>query len=59
MGIGINLTALNTEGSLINLYLVNGLFSVVGTMFVNALKMLVVPLVLFSLVCGVCGLWNR
>jgi Na+/H+-dicarboxylate symporter len=56
VGIGINLTSLNTEGSLINLYLVNGLFSVVGTMFVNALKMLVVPLVLFSLVCGVCGI---
>ena len=25
-------------------------------MFVNALKMLVVPLVLFSLICGVCGI---
>lgn len=56
VGIGINLTGLNTEGSLIDLYLVNGVFSVVGTMFVNALKMLVVPLVLFSLVCGVCGI---
>lgn len=56
VGIGINLTGLNSEGSLINLYLVNGLFSVVGTMFVNALKMLVVPLVLFSLICGVCGI---
>ncbi|MBM9520844.1 dicarboxylate/amino acid:cation symporter [Desulforhopalus vacuolatus] len=56
LGIGINLTGLNTEGSLVNLYLVNGLFNVVGTMFVNALKMLVVPLVLFSLICGVCGI---
>jgi Na+/H+-dicarboxylate symporter len=27
-------------------------------MFVNALKMLVVPLVFFSLICGVCGIGN-
>lgn len=56
VGIGINLIGLNADGSLVNLYLVNGLFSVVGTMFVNALKMLVVPLVLFSLIGGVCGI---
>ena len=37
-------------------YLVHGLFHVVGAAFVNALKMLVVPLVTFSLVCGVCGI---
>lgn len=35
---------------------VDGLFHVVGTIFVNLLKMLVVPLVLISLVCGVSGL---
>ena len=56
VGVGINLTGLNAEGSLVNLYLVNGLFNVIGTMFVNALKMLVVPLVLFSLIGGVCGI---
>ena len=39
-----------------NNYLTNGVFYVVGTMFVNALKMLVVPLVFFSLVTGVCGI---
>ncbi len=37
-------------------YLVNGLFHIVGAAFVNALKMLVVPLVCFSLICGVCGI---
>ena len=60
MGLGL------ITGSLINAwsggyafiqdYLVNGLFHVVGAAFVNALKMLVVPLVTFSLVCGVCGI---
>jgi Na+/H+-dicarboxylate symporter len=37
-------------------YLVNGLFHVVGTMFITSLKMLVVPLVTFSLICGVYGI---
>jgi len=37
-------------------YLVGGLFHVVGSMFISMLKMLVVPLVTFSLICGVCGL---
>ncbi len=62
MGLGIalgllfNLTGLNAKDSFVNVYLVNGLFHVVGTMFINALKMLVVPLVFFSLICGVCGI---
>lgn len=37
-------------------YFVNGLFHVLGTIFINLLKMLVVPLVTFSLICGVCGI---
>jgi len=37
-------------------YLVNGLFHMVGAMFISSLKMLVVPLVTFSLICGVCGI---
>ena len=36
--------------------LVNGLFYVVGQIFVASLKVLVVPLVFISLVCGVCQL---
>ncbi|NLQ17975.1 dicarboxylate/amino acid:cation symporter [Marinomonas sp. M1K-6] len=56
VGLIINLTGLNAEGTWANHYLTNGVFYVVGTMFVNALKMLVVPLVFFSLVSGVCGI---
>jgi Na+/H+-dicarboxylate symporter len=58
LGLIINLTGLNSEGSVINTYLVDGIFLVIGKMFVNALKMLVVPLVFFSLICGVCGIGN-
>lgn len=58
IGLFINYTGLNSPGSFINVYIVDGLFQVVGKMFVNALKMLVVPLVLFSLICGVCGIGN-
>ena len=56
VGLIINLTGLNVSGTWVNQYLTNGLFHIVGSMFVNALKMLVVPLVFFSLVCGVCGI---
>ena len=56
VGLVINLTGLNAPGSFVNEYIVNGLFHVVGKMFVNSLKMLVVPLVFFSLICGVCGI---
>ena len=58
LGLVFNLSGLNAKGGFINVYIVDGLFHVVGTMFVNALKMLVVPLVLFSLICGVCGIGN-
>ena len=58
VGLLLNLTGLNAPGSAIQTYLVDGLFLVVGKMFVNALKMLVVPLVFFSLICGVCGIGN-
>ncbi len=37
-------------------YLVNGLLHVLGAIFISLLKMLVVPLVTFSLICGVCGI---
>ena len=48
--------SLMAEGAFLNAYVVNGFFHIVGKLFVNALKMLVVPLVLFSLICGVCGI---
>ena len=62
MGLGIsvglifNLIGLNGEGSPVNTYLVNGLFFMIGKMFVTALTMLVVPLVFFSLITGVIGI---
>jgi len=56
VGLVINLSGMMTEGGFVDRYIVNGLFHVVGKMFVNALKMLVVPLVFFSLICGVCGI---
>ncbi len=55
-GLVINLTGWNEPGNFISDYIVNGLFLIIGKMFVNALKMLVVPLVFFSLICGVCGI---
>lgn len=58
VGLIINLMGLNDNGGFINSYFVDGVFLVVGKMFVNALKMLVVPLVFFSLICGVCGIGN-
>lgn len=42
-----------TLASAIDEYLVNGIFLVVGKIFVNLLKLMIVPLVLVSLVCGV------
>jgi Na+/H+-dicarboxylate symporter len=56
VGLLINLLGANEEGSFFNIYLVNGLFFIVGKMFVSALTMLVVPLVFFSLVTGVLGI---
>lgn len=58
VGLIINLTGMNAEGSFVKNYIVDGLFLIVGKMFVNWLKMLVVPLVIFSLICGVCGIGN-
>tara|TARA_Y100000588_G_C14266340_1_gene930070 strand:- start:1980 stop:3419 length:1440 start_codon:yes stop_codon:yes gene_type:complete len=40
----------------INDYLIEGVFAIMGTIFINALKMLVVPLVLVSLICGTAAL---
>ena len=44
------------DSPFINEHLVDGLFAMIGKMFINALKMLVVPLVVFSLICGVAGI---
>ncbi|RYV03152.1 dicarboxylate/amino acid:cation symporter [Shewanella sp. OPT22] len=44
------------ENQFIDGYITNGVMNVVGSVFINALKMLVVPLVFISLVCGTCSL---
>ncbi|WP_298220120.1 dicarboxylate/amino acid:cation symporter [Halothiobacillus sp.] len=56
VGLFINLTGVNVKGGFVNTYVVDGLFYVMGKLFINALKMLVVPLVFFSLLSGVCGI---
>ncbi|MEC5209330.1 Na+/H+-dicarboxylate symporter [Psychrobacter sp. PL15] len=56
LGLFLNYSGLNGEGSFVNTYVINGFLAIVGTLFVNSLKMLVVPLVLISLICGVCGI---
>ena len=59
LGVGIGLT-INLYGgepnSWIHRYLVDGVFHAGGKLFVNALNMLVVPLVLFSLIPGIVGI---
>jgi Na+/H+-dicarboxylate symporter len=52
-GVAINL--IGADG-LVGSYVVDGLFHVVGTIFLASLKLLVVPLVLVSLVCGTASL---
>ncbi|SEG32395.1 dicarboxylate/amino acid:cation symporter [Marinobacterium lutimaris] len=44
------------DNNFVNTHIVGGLFAMIGKMFVNALKMLVVPLVFFSLITGVTGI---
>lgn len=53
---GSAINAFGHDNGAIREFLVDGLFHVVGASFINALKMLVVPLVSFSLICGVCGI---
>ncbi len=54
--LGSLINSFAAEQAFIQDYLVHGLFHVIGSAFINALKMLVVPLVTFSLICGVCGI---
>ena len=42
--------------SFISDYLTNGLFHVFGKIFISSIKMMVVPLVAISLICGVTGI---
>lgn len=55
VGLLINTMKL-AEVSWIDNYIINGVFQIGGQWFINALKMLVVPLVLFSLIPGIVGI---
>ncbi len=55
VGAGLNvLLAISTESTVffLNKYIVGGFFELVGQVFIASLKLLVVPLVLVSLICG-------
>lgn len=56
LGLVVGVVLNRVEAPFVQDHVVNGLFAMVGTMFVNALKMLVVPLVVFSLLTGVMGI---
>ncbi|MGF1757334.1 dicarboxylate/amino acid:cation symporter [Photobacterium sagamiensis] len=53
---GFVIRSLFAETSFVYEYIVNGLFDVGGKIFIASLKMLVVPLVFVSLVCGTSSL---
>ena len=53
---GFAIRALFAQYSFVDTYIVNGLFEVGGKIFIASLKMLVVPLVFVSLVCGTSSL---
>jgi len=53
VGVGLNLAP---ESSFVDTFLVGGLFHVGGKIFLASLKLLVVPLVFVSLVCGTAAL---
>jgi len=53
-GLAINIFSLN-DNQVINLYFVDGLFDTVGSIFIASLKLMVVPLVFFSLSTGIAS----
>ncbi len=55
LGITLNLTGWN-QIDFVDTYLVNGLFYVVGQLFVKSLMMIMIPLVFVSLFCGTTAL---
>ncbi|GKT11451.1 MAG: hypothetical protein ISEC1_P0415 [Thiomicrorhabdus sp.] len=54
--LGSLINAFANDVAFVQDYFVNGVFHVAGAMFISLLKMLVVPLVTFSLIVGVCGI---
>ena len=54
--LGLMINQFASDVSWVNNYVTNGLFHAMGKIFVASLQMLVVPLVLVSLICGVSSL---
>lgn len=54
--IGAAIKYLFPTSCFVQLYITDGLFYIIGKIFIASLKMLVVPLVFVSLVCGTCSL---
>ena len=54
--LGVALESIQGQHDWINFYFSNGIFDVIGKLFVNSLKMLVVPLVFCSITVGVSSL---
>lgn len=56
IALGVLLKLVAPDSAFVDAYLTNGLFNVVGKIFIASLQMLVVPLVFVSLVLGTCSL---
>ena len=56
LGLILNLSGLAGSSAAVQTYLIDGFFALIGKIFVNALKMLVVPLVIVSLIPGIVGI---
>ena len=56
LGSGIIIRTFFPESPFVSTYVVDGLFHIIGQIFISSLKMLVVPLVFTSIVCGTCSL---
>ena len=54
--VGVLSRTLFPENVIITSYITNGFFNVVGQIFITSLKMLVVPLIFTSIICGTCSL---
>ncbi|MDO6748019.1 dicarboxylate/amino acid:cation symporter [Gilvimarinus sp. 1_MG-2023] len=58
-GLGLNALSGGADNSWVQVFLVDGVFDAVGSIFIASLKLLVVPLVFVSLVCGTSALGNH
>ena len=54
--LGLLLRTVFPANAFVDEYIVGGLFTIVGSIFISCLKMLVVPLIFVSLVSGTCAL---